>query len=226
MASASSTSPISHEVTQPEDRPVPAQSLTLKERAVLLALLAEARPLTNTELREAAGLTLDGASRYKLNDLKLVTSQKEGRSFVHELTDDGTAWCEQELDADRPERSGSAGGALYAVLSGLQRYLRRTGHRLVELFPAAEPDVESQIRSAYRKLSDASGLPWVGLATLRAELPSLSREDVDTALEQLSWQAGVHVQAEANQQALTPADHDAAVRFGGSSRHLLNIENL
>lgn len=206
---------------------MPAQSLTLKERAVLLALLAEARPLTNTELREAAGLTLDGASRYKLNDLKLVTSEKAGRSFVHELTDDGTAWCAKELGAERPERAGSIGGALYAVLSGLQRYLQRTGQVLADLFPGAEPesDVEARIRTAYRKLSSASGLPWVGLAALRAELPDVAREDVDAALQQLSRQPGIHVQAEANQQALRDADHEAAVRFGGSSRHLLKIEN-
>ena len=206
---------------------MPAQSLTLKERAVLLALLAEARPLTNTELRAAAGITLDGASRYKLNDLKLVTSQKDGRAFVHELTEDGTVWCEAELGADRPERVDSVGGALYAVLSGLQRYLQRTGLRLVELFPAAEPelDVEARIRSAYQKLSSASGLPWVGLVELRTELADVDRPELDAALQQLSRQPGVHVQAEANQQALTDADREAAVTFGGSSRHLLKIEN-
>ncbi|TCC43615.1 hypothetical protein [Kribbella sindirgiensis] len=204
---------------------MPAQSLTLKERAVLLALLAEARPITNVELREAAGLTLDGASRYKLNDLKLVISQKEGRSFVHELTEDGTKWCENELSAERPERAGSVGGALYALLAGLHRYLQRTGLRLVELFPAAEPDLETRIRSAYRTLSADSGLPWVGLVALRNELADVAREELDSALQQLSRQPGIHVQAEANQQALTDADHESAVRFGGSSRHLLKIEN-
>lgn len=206
---------------------MPAQSLTLKERAVLLALLAEARPLTNAELREAAGITLDGASRYKLNDLKLVTSQKEGRSFVHELTDDGAVWCERELATARPERAGSAGGALYALLAGLHRYLQRTGQRLADLFPAAVPatDLETRIGSAYRKLSLDSGLPWVGLLALREELADVDRTDLDAALQQLSRQPGVHVQAEANQQALTSADHEAAVRFGGSSRHLLKIEN-
>ncbi|MEU4192611.1 hypothetical protein AB0E69_11965 [Kribbella sp. NPDC026611] len=207
---------------------MPAESLTLKERSVLLALMAEARPLTNAQLRETAGLSLDGPSRYKLNDLKLVTSRKEGRAFVHELTDDGSAWCTKELGSERPDRAGSVGGALYAVLGALQRYLQRTGQVLADLFPAPteEQDVESQIRAAYQKVSAASGLPWVGLAALRAELPHLPREEVDAALQKLSREPGVHVQAEANQQALTDADHEAAVRFGGSSRHLLNIENL
>jgi hypothetical protein len=193
----------------------------------MFALLAQGRPLTNPQLREATGLTLDGENRRKLNDLKLVASEKVGRSFVHELTDDGAVWCENELPSERPDRAGAAGGALYAILGGLHRYLQRTGQRLVDLFPAAEPksELESRIRTAYSKLSSLSGLPWVGLAKLRAELSDVPRDELDRALEELSWQPGVHVQAEANQQALTDADREAAVRFGGSSRHLLKIEN-
>ncbi|WP_203590288.1 hypothetical protein [Streptomyces sp. SID13031] len=215
---------------------MPAQPLNLKERAVLLALLAEARPLTNAELQESAGLRLDGASRLKLNDLKLVTSVKEGRSFVHEITDDGAAWCADELTAERPERSGAGGGALYAILAGLQRYLQRTGQALADLFQPPEPageveevvpveDLETRIRAAYKVLSSKSGSTWVGLVTLRPALSDVPRDDLDAALQLLSRQPGVHVQAEANQQALTAADHEAAVNFGDSSRHLLKIEN-
>jgi chromosome segregation and condensation protein ScpB len=70
-------------------RHVPTDQLTLRERATLLALMAEARELTNAELREIAGFTLDGRPRRRLNEQKLVTSRKLGRSFTHELTDDG-----------------------------------------------------------------------------------------------------------------------------------------
>jgi hypothetical protein len=219
---------------RPEDRTVPAQQLTLKERAVLLGLLTEARALTNTELYAAAGVKLDGASRVKLNDLKLVTSVKEGRGFVHELTDAGGRWCEEELVAERPERSGSGGGALYAVLGGLQRYLQRTGQRLVDIFQpvdqsaddAGEPDLETRIRTAYTRLTKEPGESWLALRVLRTDLADVPREDLDHALQQLSREPGVHVQAEANQQSLTEEDHQAAVRFGGSSRHALKIENL
>ncbi|MDX6260307.1 MAG: hypothetical protein QOH84_1995 [Kribbellaceae bacterium] len=203
---------------------MPAQPLNLKERAVLLALLAEARPMTNAELYDSAGLKLDGASRLRLNDLKLVTSEKVGRSFVHEITDDGAAWCTAELTAERPLRSGAGGGALYAILGGLQRYLQRTGQALADIFQPAEPDLETRIRTAYGTLSAKSGSTWVGLAALRAELTSVNREELDAALQQLSREPGVHVQAGANQQVLTSADHEAAVRFGGSSRHLLKID--
>lgn len=219
---------------------MPPEQLTLKERAVLLGLLAEGRALTNTDLYAAAGVKLDGTSRLKLNELKLVASVKEGRAFVHELTEAGAQWCDEELAAERPERSGAGGGALYAILGGLQRYLQRTGQRLVDIFQPGEPedvvpatpDVEEpktdpagQIRAAYARLSRDPGESWLALRVLRADLSDLSREEVDSALQQLSREPGVHVQAEANQQSLTDADHDAAVRFGASSRHLLKIEN-
>jgi hypothetical protein len=226
---------------RPEDRTVPAQELTLKERAVLLGLLAEGRALTNTDLYAAAGVKLDGASRLKLNDLKLVASVKEGRAFVHELTEAGARWCDEELAAERPERSGAGGGALYAILGGLQRYLQRTGQRLVDIFqpedapggtvpatPAVEeqgPDPAGRVRAAYARLSREPGESWLALRVLRTDLADLSRDEVDNALQQLSREPGVHVQAEANQQSLTDEDHAAAVRFGASSRHLLKIEN-
>jgi hypothetical protein len=201
---------------------VPAQPLNLKERASLLALLAEARPLTNAELHGVAGIKLDGESRRKLNELRLVTSQLKGRAYVHELTEDGAAWCEKELVAERPDRAGSVGGALYAILAGLHRYLQRTGQVLSDVFP---PVLDTEIRAAYRRLSTESESSWVGLAALREELADIARSDLDAALQKLSRQPGVHVQAEANQQALTETDRAAAVHFGGSSRHLLKIEN-
>ncbi|MGC4936686.1 hypothetical protein [Kribbella sp. DT2] len=248
---------------------MPAQELTLKERAVLLGLLAEGRAMTNTDLSAAAGVKLDGASRLKLNDLKLVTSVKEGRGFVHELTEAGAQWCDDELAAERPERAGAGGGALYAILGGLQRYLQRTGQRLVDIFQpddapsgtapataeereraAAEKvgsapgeagsvlgeagavlgeelgsDPADRIRAAYARLSREPGESWLALRVLRADLADLSRAEIDSALQQLSREPGVHVQAEANQQSLTDEDHAAAVRFGASSRHLLKIEN-
>jgi hypothetical protein len=47
--------------------------LSVKERAVLFALLGEAREVTNSQLADRAGFRLDGKERRKLNDLKLST---------------------------------------------------------------------------------------------------------------------------------------------------------
>ena len=56
--------------------------LSAKERAVLFALMGEAREVSNSELAERAGFRLDGKERRKLNDLKLVASRKAGRTFT------------------------------------------------------------------------------------------------------------------------------------------------
>ncbi len=194
---------------------VPAEQLTVLERAALLTLMAEARELTNAELHDVAGLRLQGVTRRRLNDRKLVTSRKVGRSFAHELTDDGAAWCTAELTEPVPARAGSMGGALYAVLAGLAR----SGQRLHEVF---RPDVEKQIRGAYARLA-APGA-WVGLVALREELFGVPRDAVDAELERMASTPGVHVQAETNQKALTEADRAAAVRFGGDDRHMIMIE--
>jgi hypothetical protein len=53
--------------------------LSSKERAAMFALLAEARQLSNPELKERVGFPLDGKERRKLNDLKLVESGKVGQ---------------------------------------------------------------------------------------------------------------------------------------------------
>jgi hypothetical protein len=199
---------------------VPTEQLTVPERAALLALMAGARELTNAELHAVAGFTLTGDARRGLNERKLVASRKVGRSFAHELTDDGWARCKAELATERPARSGSLGGALYALLAGLQRHVARSGQPLSEIF---QPDVEELIRSAYRDLARAPG-DWVGLVQLREHLIGVSRKDVDAELERMASTPGVHVQAEPNQKALTEADRAAAVRFGGDDRHMLMIE--
>jgi hypothetical protein len=74
--------------------------LGIKERAALLALMAAAREVSNGELQEVTGFSLTGEARRKLNEMKLVESNKSGRSFAHALTDDGWAWCAKELSAN------------------------------------------------------------------------------------------------------------------------------
>ncbi|WP_336082603.1 hypothetical protein [Nocardia sp. SSK8] len=194
--------------------------LTLTERCVLLVLLAEARELTNAELHALSGLKLDGRYRRNLNDLGLVTSTLVHRAYVHELTDRGAVRCAAELGAQRPARSGAAGGALYAVLAGLGRYLTDSGHALADLFP---PDVAGQVEAAYSHVSEGSGAP-VRLAVLRERLDGLPRGEFDRALAVLARREGVHVRSEADQKTLTAADLDAAVVLGGTPRHLLTIE--
>ena len=199
---------------------MPDDRLTLSERCVLFVLMAEARELTNAELHAAAGMKLDGRYRRHLNELGLVSSQLVNRAFVHELTDLGAVWCGKELANERPVRSGSAGGALYAVLAGLRRHLDDTGQALGDIFRA---DVAGQVEAAYAELTRGSG-EAVGLAVLRERLDGVAKSEVDRALELLARRAGVHIRAESDQKTLTDADRAAAVVLGGSPRHLLLIE--
>ncbi|MEV4526463.1 hypothetical protein [Streptosporangium sp. NPDC049304] len=115
---------------------MPDKALSLPEIAALLVLMIEAREISNPELKERHGLTISGVTRKNLNDLKLVESWKEGRSFVHKLTNAGWTCLDAELRAGIviPERSGSAGIALRAVLFGLQGFMERSDRNLADIF--------------------------------------------------------------------------------------------
>lgn len=199
-----------------------------KQTAAMLALMVVAREVSNPELREIVGFALDGKERRQLNGLDLVASEQRGRPYFHELTERGWAWCEEELsEGEAPLPRTSLGSALYVVLGGLGRHLRREKLRLADLFmPEVEvtaEEIESRIRIAYRKLSDAPR-DWVGLVDLRPMLGEASTVDVDAVLKELSRSGQIRLVPESNRKTLTAAAHAAAVRIGGEDNHLLSIE--
>ena len=205
--------------------------LGIKERAALLALMAEAKEVSNPDLKKRLGFSLDGAPRRKLNELKFVASRKAKGAFAHELTDDGWAWCAKELSGELPPRAGSAGGALYAVLAGLHRYLERTGLKLSDIFglgsevlPPPQADIESRIRTAYRSLAKEGG-GWVSLTRLRPLLGDASRAEVDTALQRMNRDPRVNLVPDSNQKTLTSEDRESAVRIGGEYKHLISMDD-
>ena len=205
-------------------------ALKVSEVGVLLALMAEAQEVSNVDLKERYGFTLTGKAKDDLNAKKLVSSRKVGRAFVHELTDLGWARCRDELAAACPAGAGTAGGALYALLHGLNRYLARTELSLSDVFgrsggtPAARPlDVEAQIRAAYgRARRQPAG--WVALTDLRPLLNALPRSAVDETLAAMDGRPGIRLLPKENQKVLTAADHDAAVIVGDRDYHSLLIE--
>lgn len=209
--------------------------LTGTERAVLLVLMAESRPVPNPELA-ALGPTLDKPGRDKLNRLGLIDSERVGRGYVHELTDLGWRLCRDIAVAGPPPRATGAAKALYTVLGGLARYLERADVSIAELFwpggtgdaaedggdePGADT-VENRIRSVYHRLTARPG-GWVRLVELRTELDD-ARSDVDAALVALHRTPGVSVIPEEDQKKLTPEDRAAAVVIGDRPKHLIAIE--
>ena len=204
--------------------------LTGTERAVLIVLMAESRPVANPELA-ALGPALDKPGRDKLNALGLIESERVKGRYVHELTDRGWALCRDIVAAGPPPRSTGPAKTLYTVLGALGRYLQRSEVSLAELFWPAEASeaetpqdrtLEDRVRVAYARLAPRPG-GWVRLAELRAVLGD-ARGDVDTALTALSRAPGVSVIPEEDQKKLTPDDRAAAVMIGDRPKHLIAIE--
>jgi hypothetical protein len=212
-------------------------SLGEPEKAVLLTLMAEAREVSNPELEDLIGTNLTGHSRNKLNDAGLVSSRKEGRAYVHELTDKGWRWCSRELaSAYRPKKT-TLGRALYLALGGLHRYLQRSDLKVADVFgrgggaasvvaesPTPVHDLEERIQTVYRKLAKEPR-DWVSLTQLRPLLSDANREAVDEALLQMSRSGRANLVPQANQKALSQADRNAAVRIGHEDCHLVSIED-
>ena len=217
--------------------------LTGTEQAVLLVLMAEARPVPNPELGHL-GPKLEKAAREKLNRTGLIESIQERRMWVHELTDDGWALCRQMFGAPVPDRPSGQGRALYTVMRSLDRYFAAADLPLADVFgpapaetppppqptePAAVPPPEAQqpderqVHDAYRRLAAQPG-DWVGLARVRAELPDVSPVDLDDTLRRMYRKPGVHLIPEANQKVLDEHDWKAAIVIGDQHKHLIAIE--
>ncbi len=219
------------------------KDLGVPDRAALLALMAAGSAVANPDLERMAGFRLTGDRLRRLKSRGLVESTKDdtrkGKPLVISLTPEGWDWCARELTAAPPPRAGSGGGALYAVLQGLHRYLARTGLRPQDLFadepvrvdiaPRTPPpppdtgDLEHRIRLAYGKLAARPG-DWVALADLRPLLGHADHVEVDAALRRLSRARKANLVPQANQKVLTQADREAAVRIGVEDCHLISIE--
>ncbi|MDP9848287.1 hypothetical protein [Streptosporangium lutulentum] len=167
------------------------KKLSIPEISALVVLMVEAKEVSNPELKEHHGLTLDGKARRHLNELKLVDSWKDGRAYAHVLTDLGWARMAEELHAGTvPLLPGSAGAMARALLIGLQGFMKRTDHRLADIFqprndsdagdssvPAAESEVEVSTPAAVAAspAPAATSTPDIE-ARVRAAYTELARE--------------------------------------------------
>jgi len=202
---------------------VSRDDLTVRQRAVLFALLGEARQVANPELEQLIGARLDGAERRHLNDRKLVESVKVGRPYAHELTDKGWRWCNQELAAAPSERASSLERAHYLVFGLFARHLDAAGLSLADIVRPDAADLTACIEAAYHSLAPGSGA-FVSLRELRLRLPGRPRPDVDAALAALFTAQRINLIPQSNQRALADADREAGVRIGGEHKHLISIE--
>jgi hypothetical protein len=214
--------------------------LSARERAVLFALLSAARKLSNAELEALIGIRLEGKERRKLNDLKLVESDKPGRWFVHELSDAGWRWCSDELAAGAAGRPTSLERSLYLLLGMFERYMTAARLSLADVAsldlkarPAGrhkrrdtaegDGDLTIRVEATYRAMAPRPG-EFVKLAEVRERLADIPRSVLDATLETMFTARRVNLIPQSNQQALTAADRGSALRIGGEHKHLLSIE--
>jgi hypothetical protein len=212
---------------------VSRDDLTVRQRAVLFALLGEARQVANPELEQLIGVRLDGADRRQLNARKYVESTKVGRAYTHELSDAGWRWCAQELAAPPGERASSLERAHYKVFGLFARHLDAAGLTLADIaVPASDAptsaaanaaDLTAVIETGYRSLAATAG-EFVSLRELRLRLTNRTRPDVDAALSTMFTAQRINLIPQSNQQALSDADREAALRVGGEYKHLISIE--
>jgi hypothetical protein len=146
--------------------------LSARERAVLFALACAARKLSNAELEALIGIRLVGRERRKLNELKLVESEKPGRSFAHELSDAGWRWCAEELAAGPDGRPTSLERSLYLVLGMFERYLSAARLSLADV---ASLDLKARPAGRHKRRDDApndDGVPGALVAAAASAAPA------------------------------------------------------
>lgn len=218
-------------MTTPESVP----RLTPTQILALVVLMAEARELTNKELKELAGFTITGKDNTKLEkELGLIETDRSRRLLSHQLTDRGWRFV-RELPATTPPQAGGSGiRSMFTLLANIQRSLERLQISPAEFFKQAprtaapaqrsapNDDPESAVRAAYADLAKASG-DWVGLADLRDRLGDVDRGTLDETLRRMAREDGVRIIPLANTKALKPRDHQAALRIGEEDNHTIAI---
>ncbi|GAA3192058.1 hypothetical protein ACFO1B_05180 [Dactylosporangium siamense] len=209
----------------PSTEEVPA--LTGTQLLALVVLMAEARPLNNTELKTLAGFALTGADNKKLVGLGLVETDRTQRPFAHELTDQG--WAVVQRIRTPPARTTSAVRSLVTLLTNIDRALQgRSSHAMFFTRTTEEPgegptvDLESKVRLGYDKLTPGPG-EWVSLADLRDALDGVDRTDLDTTLRAMARQRGVRIIPVANTKALSDRERAASLSLGDEPHHVLAI---
>ena len=226
------------------------EELSARERAALFALLAAARKLSNSELEARIGIRLEGKERRKLNDLKLVESEKPGREFVHELSDGGWRWCADEFATGLVGRGTILERSLYQVLGKFEQCMVAEKMSLADVMTLdtktlpkgrhkrrdviaeglgakglgeGHGDLAARIATAYRALAPYPSA-FVKLRDLREQLADIPRPTLDAALGTMFAVRQVNLVPQSNQQALTDAERAAALRVGGEHKHLISIE--
>lgn len=189
------------------------------ERAALMVLMLASRKMLNTELNDQVRLTKPG--RGKLNEAGLIRTDETVTPMVHEITDEGIAWCLQDLvKGELPPRSTSHARVTFGLLKKFVLHHEARG-TLIEVIRSR--DLESLIRAVYEELA-VEPQDWIRLARIRPRLNGTEKSEVDGVLVKMMKNGTVHLAPESNTKVLTPDDHAAAIRVGSEDLHLVAME--
>lgn len=189
-------------------------------KSALMAVMLANREVPNPELKDVYKISLLPKDRDALNRDELLETTKDGRRFVHRITDLGIDWCMTNLlESDLPARVGPQARVNQELLRRMVPFLRDRG-LLVEAIRSR--GLEELIRQVYLELGDGYQ-DWVRLAKLRQRIGA-DRDQVDETLLKMVKDGDTHLVASANRKVLTEEDHTAAIRIGGEDKHLVAIE--
>lgn len=205
-----------------------SSSLTPKQTLILWYLIGKGGAAWRGDIRPEPS----SKDRKALENAKIITNEKRGRSLWIEVTETGWAWANDHLTASLPARAPTASPILQTWLGHLQEFLHRRNFSLADIFtpparqtPAADAtvttEIEDRVRTAYL---DATGGAWnrrVRLSELRHRLRDVARDRFDATL--LKMQQASKLVLLDNQREITDADRDAALLVGGEPRHLLHM---
>jgi hypothetical protein len=192
------------------------------EQATLFALMLARGPVRNPDLKKQYGIELRESGRNRLNKDGLIRSWQEGRPYLHQITDDGIAWCVDQLSkVEAPDRSGPLPRLVFEVMHRLPRYLKWRGVDFAEVIDKGS--LESLIRAAYQEVS-VKPEEWIRLARIRPQTEGIDRRAVDDVLLKMIKVGGTNLAPDSNRKVLTDEDRDAAIRVGTEDKHLLLIE--
>jgi hypothetical protein len=145
-----------------------------------------------------------------------------------------------ELAAGHAGRGSSLERSLYLTLGMFERYMtaarlsladvaaldlkvRPTGRHKRSDAVEGDGDLTARVAAACWVLAPARG-EFVSLRKLRGRLADIPRPVLDAALATMFTAGRVNLIPQSNQQALTAADRDSALRIGGERRHFMSIE--
>ncbi|WP_043729911.1 hypothetical protein [Kutzneria sp. 744] len=192
------------------------------EQATLFALMLARGTVRNPDLKKNYGIELRADGRDRLNKDGLIRSWQLGRPYVHQITDDGIAWCAKALGkVEAPDRTGPLPRLVFEVMRSLPRYLAWRDIDFADVLDRGS--LEALIRGVYEQLS-VKPEEWIRLARIRPETDGIDRQTVDTVLLRMIKAGGANLAPDSNRKVLTDEDRDAAIRIGTEDKHLLLIE--